>query len=368
MCTPSKPRALEFFAGGGLARLGLSSYFDVVWANDIDAGKAASWTGNFGPQGFVLGDIHQISATDVPDADLAWASFPCQDLSLAGERAGLNAKRSGSFYGFIDIIKGLQALKRAPKVLVIENVLGLLTSRVGHDFVVLMRALSELGYQAGAVEIDARYFVPQSRPRVFIIACAGNVPQRLRLINPTNSPFITPAILKATRHLDNDSIWWNLPAPPVSTATLADMIDQTDQYWWPDAKTRALVDIFSITSLAKLRAIQASGKPEIGAIYRRTRTRKGIRRPYAEVRFDGLVGCLRTPSGGSSRQFLLFVKGQDVRARALNSREAMRLMGVGDDYQLPLSARGGLWISGDGVAVPVVKWLSDHILGPLTLG
>jgi DNA (cytosine-5)-methyltransferase 1 len=365
MSSALKPKALEFFAGGGLARLGLSDRFDVVWANDIDAGKAASWTTNFGLQGFVLGDIHQIAAANVPDADLAWASFPCQDLSLAGDRAGLNAKRSGSFYGFIDIIKGLQALARAPKVLVIENVIGLLMSRDGQDFVALMRALSELGYQAGALDIDARYFLPQSRPRVFIVACAGDVPEGLRQKNSDNSPFITPALLKATRDLDNEPIWWNVPIPPVPTATLANMIDLTDQNWWSDDKTRALVDIFSITSQAKLHAIQASNIPQIGAVYRRTRTREGITRPYAEVRFDGLAGCLRTPSGGSSRQFLLFVDGQNLRARALNSREAMRLMGVCDHYQLPLSARGGLRIAGDGVAVPVVAWLSKHILEPL---
>jgi DNA (cytosine-5)-methyltransferase 1 len=49
----------------------------------------------------------------------------------------------------------------------------------------------------------------------------------------------------------------------------------------------------------------------------------------------------------------------------LNAREAMRLMGVGDNYKLPSSARGGLRIAGDGVAVPVVAWLSKHILEPL---
>jgi DNA (cytosine-5)-methyltransferase 1 len=365
MSRASKPKALEFFAGGGLARLGISAQFDVVWANDIDAGKAAAWTAHFGSDGFVQGDIHQVAAATLPKGDLAWASFPCQDLSLAGDRAGLGAKRSGSFFGFIDIIKGLQALARAPKVLVIENVVGLLMSQDGQDFVALMRVLSDMGYQAGALEIDACHFLPQSRPRVFIIACMGTVFEALRITQPVASPFITPAILNATSQLDADPIWWKLPIPPHRTTTLADAIDHEDQNWWHDAKTKALIESFSITSRAKLAVVQASNHPQIGAIYRRTRTRKGITRPYAEVRFDGLAGCLRTPSGGSSRQFLLFVDGQNVRARALNSREAMRLMGVGDDYLLPTSARGGLRIAGDGVAVPVVAWLSQHLLGPL---
>ena len=102
-----------------------------------------------------------------------------------------------------------------------------------------------------------------------------------------------------------------------------------------------------------------------GAIYRRTRTKNGVTQPFAEVRFDGVAGCLRTPSGGSSRQFLLFVHGAAVHARALNAREAMRLMGVCDDYAIPNSAAAGLRIAGDGVAVPVVAWLSTHVLASL---
>jgi DNA (cytosine-5)-methyltransferase 1 len=371
MSLPIKPLALEFFAGGGLARLGLAADFNVVWANDIDPKKAQSWCANFGSAGFHLGDINAVDPASLPRADLAWASFPCQDLSLAGSRAGLGAVRSGTFFGFVEVIKGLRKLKRAPKILVIENVSGLLTSHAGQDFARVMQALSDLGYQAGALEIDAKHFVPQSRSRVFIVAyeVGKSIPTNLQTQGPHASPTTSPALVKAWRALPSDlriqHIWWALRVPENSTETLANIIDTTDHEWWSQSKTAALVDSFSARHRAMLADVQAAGVPQIGAVYRRTRTVNGVSRPFAEVRFDGLAGCLRTPSGGSSRQFLLFVHGDSLAVRSLNPREALRLMGVSDNYVLPNNTLAGLKVAGDGVVVPVVSWLSQHLLAPL---
>ena len=91
----------------------------------------------------------------------------------------------------------------------------------------------------------------------------------------------------------------------------------------------------------------------------------GVKRQRAEVRFDGIAGCLRTPAGGSSRQTLLFVDGAHIRSRLLTAREGARLMGLPDDYPLPSSQSQGLHLVGDGVAAPVVRWLSAHLLEPL---
>jgi DNA (cytosine-5)-methyltransferase 1 len=367
----AKPTALEFFAGGGLARLGLAGEFDTIWANDFDPMKAAAWTSNFGPKGFEFGDIHDVDPASLPNADLAWASFPCQDLSLAGDRAGLSAKRSGAFYAFVAIIQSLQAQQRAPIVLVIENVSGLLTSHGGRDFATVLSALADLGYRTGTLEIDARDFLPQSRPRVFVIAVSHDVviPSRLCGANAEGLPFVSQALIKAysklATQLQANQIWWSLPNPPSPQLNLLDLIDQGDQNWWSQAKTDALLASLSLRHQAALAEVQRSGTTSVGAVYRRTRTVDGQKRPVAEVRFDGLAGCLRTPSGGSSRQFLLFVKGQDVRVRALNPREAMALMGVGDNYILPKSQLAALKIAGDGVAVPVVAWLSQHLLAEL---
>ena len=118
--------AYEFFAGGGLAGLGLDG-FRTLLANDLDTAKAASWRANHALD-IHVGDVWDLSVADLPGrADLAWASSPCQDVSLAGARAGLAAQRSGAFWGFWRLIEGLDANGRAPPVIVIENVREFLT-------------------------------------------------------------------------------------------------------------------------------------------------------------------------------------------------------------------------------------------------
>lgn len=85
----------------------------------------------------------------------------------------------------------------------------------------------------------------------------------------------------------------------------------------------------------------------------------------AEVRFDESSGCLRTPAGGSSRQTVLLVEGGRVRSRLLSPREAARLMGVPEDYPLPSNYNEAYHLFGDGLVVPVVSWLEQHLLRPL---
>ena len=74
----------EFFAGSGLVAYGLKGMFAPIWANDISEQKAAVYEANFGCEHFELGDIKDVNGRDLPFAHLSWASFPCQDLSLAG--------------------------------------------------------------------------------------------------------------------------------------------------------------------------------------------------------------------------------------------------------------------------------------------
>src|SRR3569623_588195 len=172
----------EFFAGGGMARLGLGEGWACAFANDFDPVKAAVYRGNFADAEahFHEVDVWKLSPADLPGrADLAWASSPCQDFSLAGARAGLAGGRSGAFFGFWGLIEGLAAGGRAPRSIVIENVSGLLTSHGGRDFEALGRALAAQGYRFGALEIDAAAFVPQSRPRVFVIATREAQPAAL---------------------------------------------------------------------------------------------------------------------------------------------------------------------------------------------
>jgi DNA (cytosine-5)-methyltransferase 1 len=358
----------EFFSGGGFARLGLEPEFRCVFANDIDPAKAAAYTAAFGGAEMRVGDVWALTPADAPDqAALAWASFPCQDLSLAGARRGLAAPRSGAFWGFHRLIEKLAAAGRAPDVLALENVCGLLSSHGGADFTALVHALDDLGYRVGALEIDAALFVPQSRPRLFIVA-ARRVQGALALAGPSE-PFHTQALRNVVARLPDSLrkrfVWWRLPMPPKRNTSLADLLDESAQTWNSDEQTQRLLDQMSPLQRARVDALRASGRREVGAVFRRIRVEHGARVQRAEARFDELAGCLRTPAGGSSRQQLLFIEGETSRSRLVSPREAARLMGAPDHYPLPDNQTAALHLVGDAVCAPAVRWLSQHLLAPL---
>ena len=360
------PIFYEFFAGGGMARLGLGGAWTCAFANDFDPVKAATYRENHegAADHFHEGDVWKIIPADLPgQADLAWASSPCQDFSLAGARAGLQGGRSSAFFGFWRLMEALSAEGRGPDTVVIENVVGLLTSHGGADFTALCRALADQGYRFGALEIDAARFTPQSRPRVFVIAT------RLPVEGLTgDTPFQTRAVREAHERLPADLqrtwTWWGVDAPPTRNTDLAAALEADDQVTWrSDAATATLLDLMAPSHRAAVEARVNSGERAVGAVFKRMRG--GEQR--AEVRFDGLAGCLRTPRGGSSRQTLLVIDQGQVRSRLISPREGARLMGLPDAYRLPKSQTAGLHVIGDGVAAPVVRWLSERLLTPLTL-
>ena len=181
------PRFLEFFAGAGLVRSGLEPDWRCAWANDVDERKARIYRLNFGSEGFALGDVARVEAEELPNADLAWASFPCQDLSLAGWRRGMSSARSGTFWAFWRLMARLADEGRKPPVIALENVVGLL---YGDGFPGLCEALAALDMRVGAMVVDAKWFLPQSRPRVFVVACDRAIPRpstRRRISSTTSS-------------------------------------------------------------------------------------------------------------------------------------------------------------------------------------
>jgi len=104
----------------------------------------------------------------------------------------------------------------------------------------------------------------------------------------------------------------------------------------------------------------------VGGVYKRTRRDEyGRKAQRAEIRFDDVAGCLRTPAGGSSRQVIVVVEGSSVRARLISSRETARLMGLRDSYKLPRNYNEAYHLTGDGVVVPVVRHLRKFIFEPL---
>ncbi len=347
-----------------MARLGLGERWECVFANDFDRMKAGAYRANFCDDHFDARNVWALSASDLPgQADLAWASSPCQDFSLAGGRAGLGGGKSSAFFGFWRLMQALAAEGRAPRTVVIENVVGLFTSHGGLDFEALCAALAGAGYRFGALEIDAASYVPQSRVRCVIIATLDD-PSGLTSTAPA------PRSVAAARDRLPDALrarWidWRLPSPPRRNQDLAAVLAPDDAVPWrsPD-QTHALLGMMDDLHRARLEAAAAAGERRVGTAFRRMRG--GMQR--AEVRFDGLAGCLRTPGGGSSRQFVLVCENGEVRSRWLTAREAARLMGLPDSYRLPSSANAGLHLAGDGVVVPVVRHLAEAILEPLLRG
>jgi DNA (cytosine-5)-methyltransferase 1 len=358
-----------------MARAGLGRGWTCLFANDFDAKKGLAYQSNY-PDGEVLrvGDVWKIKAAELPGrADLIWGSFPCQDLSLAGGGAGLKGERSGAFYPFWDIVKDLAAGGRGPKLMALENVLGALTSHGGRDFEAICHSFADAGYRYGALVIDAALFVPQSRPRLFIFGVRADIEVDPVLLAPGPiAPFHSAALQRAVARVSEAArktmVWWDVPAPAHRNTTFADLIeeDPTGVDWHTQAERDLLIGKMSAVNRAKLEAAKRAGRRRVGCVYKRTRLdERGVKVQRAEVRFDDVAGCLRTPAGGSSRQVIIVVDGRKVRSRLISARETARLMGLDESYKLPKTYNEAYRLTGDGVAVPVVRHLAEQLFEPL---
>jgi len=365
----------EFFAGGGMARLGLGSRWLCLMANDICEKKARSYRENFGEAAeFIQKDVQDLALSELPGEPLlVWASFPCQDLSLAGTRGGLDAERSGTFWPFWGLIENLAAEDRAAPLILLENVVGAITSNRGRDLQAILEAAASSGYIIGPMVIDAVHFVPQSRPRLFLLAIDARLSIPFSIMSPGPTDFCHPRSLRTAysslpKVLKDAWAWWNPSPPYVHRTTLTDLIEENPSMveWHSPEQTRKLLNQMSEVNLRKVREAQSLKARIVGTIYRRTRrNERGERVQRAEVRFDQTSGCLRTPVGGSSRQMIMVVEGSDIRTRLLSPREAARLMGVPDSYKLPENYNEAYHLMGDSLVVPVVEWLERKLLSPL---
>ncbi len=350
----SLPTFIDFFAGSGLVTQGARHACVPVWSNDICPKKAACYTANHGDDHFHLGSIEQVSGTTIPHGDIVWASFPCQDLSLAGKMGGLAASRSGLFWEWLRV---LDEMPIKPSVIALENVVGLLSANGGEDFRMLHQALRDRSYKVGPMLLDARLWVPQSRPRIFVVAVLDS--QDTTSFEDHGPNWLHPElVLKAMGPL-GDSTFWSLPRPKNRPKTLSDTVE------W-DAPVFDIVRRNALLSLVAPRHQELLGKlpSETRAVfpgYRRTRNGRQV----LELRFDNTSGCLRTAEGGSSRQFLVLHDRGNWDARLITTREAARLMGAPESFRLSSSYNEAYSAMGDAVVVPVVKHLVDHLLVPL---
>lgn len=344
--------AIDFFAGSGLVTKALSPYFKVAWANDVSEQKAVVYRANHGTKYFHMGDIKDVRGESIPYATLAWASFPCQDLSLAGKTGGIHAPRSGLVWEWLRVIDEMSV---SPPLLVAENVQGLISSQGGRHYAALHSALVDRGYRVGALLIDAALFVPQSRPRVFVVAVKESI-HIDGLVADTPGWANQPKLFKDFARQLNGWVWWKTEPPCARKKNLIDCVEHDaafpDQDW--QNHNIAMIPASHMKDFLNSREIVAAG-------YKRIRQRKQV----LEIRFDGVAGCLRTPCGGSSKQLLIFKERKGLKIRFMTAREAARLMGAPDSYKLPGSYLDGYRAMGDAVALPAVKHLAKHLLYPL---
>ena len=346
---------LDFFAGSGLVSMAMAKQFETVWANDISEKKALVFNANIKNNVLNVRPIETVSGHDLPSVDLSWGSFPCQDLSLAGDMNGLYASRSGLFWQWLRV---MDEMAERPSVVVAENVVGLVSVDDGKYYVVAHEELARRGYNVGAVMLDAIHWVPQSRKRIFIVAVKKGV--NISAFVGNGPGWCHPEPIVNVSKKVSDWVWWNLPKPPPRSISISDIIEFNAPC---DGKVeqRAKLRLVPTEKLKLIRAQSATTR-KVYTGYRRTRNHRQV----LEVRTDGIAGCLRTPCGGSSRQIVLIAENGNIKTRLLTVREAARLMGAPDTFQLPGSYNDGYMAMGDGVAFPVAEYLSKYLLAPVS--
>lgn len=355
-------KAAEFFAGIGLTRIGLErADWDVVFANDNDQRKLEMYAGHFGEgSGYRARPIVELVPEDIPDINLATASFPCTDLSLAGGRAGLAGARSGAFREFITLLRDLR--ERRPNLILLENVPAFLTSCGGLDFHRSMFKLNQLGYVVDPFFLNASSWVPQSRPRLFVV---GHQAHRIRPsqgYSPVVESGIRPRSLVdyVLRHPEIQWSFAELPEPPSPARRLSTVIEETSSdstLWWSDDRVGHLRSQMSERHAERLQHMIDGNGWSYGTVFRRMRHGRSM----AELRTDGIAGCLRTPKGGSAKQVLVRAGNGSVSVRYLTPRECARLMGA-DDFVITVPTNQALFGFGDAVCVNAIEWIAKNYL------
>ncbi len=369
----------EFFAGIGLVHLGLKpGGWECLWANDIDLAKKEIYELNFPNKSFSLKDIWKIRSTELPgNAFLATASFPCTDLSVAGARQGLKGEESGTFYAFSKILRGLKRNRRNPPLVMVENVVGLLTANDGKDIEIVLSELASLGYALDLIELNAIHFTPQSRPRVFIFGVNKEISASLMVHKDDRTALSRwKAIINGQGVIRTDNVlktiernrilpWAAFQLPALSKRhnnidEIMEDIPNSSDLWWSKERKEKTYSQMSKRNIDKLRHMINADKYSYGTIYRRIRAEGSM----AELRNDGISGCLRTPRGGSSKQIVLKAGRGEYLIRWMTPREYARLQGVPDTYNLPEDITKSIFGLGDAVCVPAISWIDEHILSP----
>ncbi len=358
----------EYFAGIGLVRMGLEREgWRVLFANDWSEQKLQMYEGFFrNVNHYQCSNVFDLDVRSIPEATLATCSFPCIDLSLAGNMNGMSGEHSSAFWGFVRVLQE-QGESASPLVLV-ENVPGWLTSNNGADFRVTIKALNDLGYVCDVFLLNALRFTPQSRNRIFVVGAkcwTGNFDIQVLL---SRSPSLSSKGIKNAINANRDLQWMSLHIPqplPLLQGGLASQVIQElaeeDSRWWSDHEVDRHLAMMSNPHRHRVEVLAQQESYVFRTFFRRRRDNE----QRVEVRKDDIAGCLRTANGGSSRQFVLRAGMGQIRMRNMTSREYARLQGVPDCYQIDVDENQALTGFGDAVCVPAISWIARNVLNQL---
>lgn len=358
----------EYFAGIGLIKMGLEPCgWRVVFANDMSEKKYEMYKTFFpdDAQHYIVGDVFDVDPSSVPLTTLATCSFPCIDLSLAGNMGGINGDHSSAFWGFTRILR-VQG-ESAPPLVLVENVPGWLYSNKGMDFRVTIQALNELGYACDVFTLNALSFTPQSRLRIFAIGAKFcNLDRDMARIFARPKTLLSDRLRKSVfSNLDLKWFYTEIPEPSsLRTKGLSDIVEQmddSDSSWWSEEEVNRHLNMMAESHYERVARLIEGEQITYRTFFRRVR--KGQQR--AEVRHDDLSGCLRTAVGGSGKQFLIKAGKGNIRMRTMTAREYARLQGVPDEYPITVNGVQALTGFGDAVCVPAITWIAHNALNPL---
>ena len=159
-------KLLDLFSGAGGFSLAFKRVFpdgEIVGFSEIDKYAIQTYEKHF-PGVKNYGSITDVRPETVPDFDICSFGFPCQDLSIAGKRKGFGGQRSSLFHEAIRIINA-----KRPKCFVFENVKGLFSSNGGKDFIEVLQAVADIGYNGQWQMLNTKWFLPQNRERIYFV-------------------------------------------------------------------------------------------------------------------------------------------------------------------------------------------------------
>jgi DNA (cytosine-5)-methyltransferase 1 len=330
--------AVSLFAGVGgfdlaLERAGIKVVASVEWDK-----KAQEVLKKHFPKSEIFGDIQGVTGEQLraagfdPSNGIITGGFPCQDLSVAGKRAGLAGKRSGLFWEICRLLDETRS-----QTVILENVPGLLSSNNGGDMAVVIEALVERGYRVGWRVLDAQHFgVPQRRRRVFIVGCLGNdgrSPEEILALSESRARYLETS--REKRKNTSRSV-----AESAGNSSINSKILTIDGTRVGDVRVS---DDQTMQTVIQRWGTGGGNVPMVAKIIGTLQARdyKGLNHEGAR---DGKA-----------------IIGESSQVRRLTPTECERLQGFPDGWTEGQADSHRYKQMGNAVAVPVVQWLIDRI-------